>query len=111
MCLLFSSVDQSTPELHADRNFPASTRRVVLYLSWRPLRQASIALIVGGFMYCSRKVESTNVKCDHRGCKVLQLKEGGIDILTIPVRLRNAAAAALAAAAAAGSAYFMSKHA
>lgn len=48
-------------------------------------------------MHCSNRVESTNVKCDHKGCKVVQLKEGDIEILTIPVRLRSTAAAAAAA--------------
>ncbi|CAM9976153.1 unnamed protein product [Scytosiphon promiscuus] len=59
---------------------------------------ASFALIYGGWTYCSRRMESTSVKCDLRSCQVLDLNSGITSVLTIPrghmvrgevVRLKN----------------------
>ncbi|CAM9184426.1 unnamed protein product, partial [Hapterophycus canaliculatus] len=58
----------------------------------------SLSLIYGGWTYCSRRMESTSVKCDLRSCQVLELKSGVTSVLTIPrehmvrgelVRLKN----------------------
>lgn len=65
---------------------PRASNTPNYYCNARPFVQASIALIGGGYTYCSRRVESTNVQCDRKGCKVAQLTEGIVSVLSIPVR-------------------------
>lgn len=43
-------------------------------------------MIGGGWVYCSRRLESTTVECDQRSCRIAELREGRTRVLTIPVR-------------------------
>ncbi len=47
-----------------------------------------MSLIGGGWVYCSRNMEATSVKCDLKKCDVTELKSGVTTTLTIPVRRR-----------------------
>lgn len=48
--------------------------------------QVSVSMIGGGWVYCSKNMESTSVKCDLKKCDVTELKSGVTTTLTIPVR-------------------------
>lgn len=48
--------------------------------------QLSMSMIGGGWVYCSRKMESTRVLCEPGGCKIEDLRAGETTVLMIPVR-------------------------
>lgn len=48
--------------------------------------QVSVSLIGGGWLYCSKRMEYTSVKCDISHCDVEELSSGVTKVLTIPVR-------------------------
>ncbi|CBJ28968.1 hypothetical protein Esi_0127_0045 [Ectocarpus siliculosus] len=44
----------------------------------------SMSMIGGGWVYCSRKMESTRVLCEPGGCKIEDLRAGETTVLMIP---------------------------
>lgn len=76
---------------------PAISKSFIATIFWALL---SLGMMAGGWTYCSRKLESTTLKCDMRGCKLAELTDGVVKVLTIPrmnmirgelVRVKNGA--------------------
>eukprot|EP00904_Undaria_pinnatifida_P011061 jgi/Undpi1/7085/HiC_scaffold_22.g09559.m1 len=60
---------------------PALSKSFIATIAWALL---SLGLFAGGWTYCSKRLESTSVKCDTRGCKIAQLTNGVTENLYVP---------------------------
>ncbi|CAM9417293.1 unnamed protein product, partial [Ectocarpus sp. 4 AP-2014] len=65
---------RSSPKAALSKSFVAT-------MVWALL---SMSMIGGGWVYCSRKMESTRVLCEPGGCKIEDLRAGETTVLMIP---------------------------